>query len=427
VSAEQFVVLGLARPRTPWFADVGQWATSAELPIEFVRCVSADEVRARIGSGRAYSALLLDEDSPGVDRDLLALAAESGCASFIVAGPNPRRRWIQIGAVGVLELPLIPDALHAALRTRARSVERVDDLAFRDPTGDSPSFAGRLITVVGPGGSGTSTIAMAIAQGAAVDPRNGGSVALVDACLDSSLALLHDLGDVVPGLPELVEAHRVGSLGPDAVRNMLWVCAERGYDLLAGVRRHRDWTSLRPRATEAAVQSLRQTYAFVVADADSDFEGERETGSLDIEDRNHLARHLAFGADLVVVTGRTDINGFSRMLRLTADLLDHGVDPERIQPVVIGASRAPHLARELRNSLHDLLATMSPESQTQPALLIPAWREMSSIRHDGSALPNRLVGPLSSRVRSSLAIVPTRRSCAVEPVRIPVARLGRAS
>ena len=427
MSAEQFVVLGLARPRTPWFADVGQWATSAELPIEFVRCVSADEVRARIGSGRTYSALLLDEDSPGVDRDLLALTAESGCASFIVAGPNPRRRWTQIGAVGVLELPLTPDALHSALRTRARSVERIDDLAIRDRAGNPPSLSGRLIAVVGPGGSGTSTIAMAIAQGAAADPRNGGSVALVDACLDSSLALLHDLGDVVPGLPELVEAHRVGSLGPDAVRNMLWVCAERGYDLLAGVRRHRDWTSLRPRATEAAVHSLRQTYALVVADADPEFEGERETGSLDIEDRNHLARHLAFGADLVVVTGRTDINGFSRMLRLTNDLLDHGVDPERIQPVVIGTSRVPQFARELRSSLHDLLATMSPESQTQPALLIPASREMSSIRHDGSALPNRLVAPLTSRMRSSLANVPIKRSAAAQPVRIPTTRLGRAS
>lgn len=427
MSSEQFVVLGLARPRTPWFADVGQWATAAELPIEFVRCVSADEIRARIGSGRSYSALLLDEDSPGVDRDLLALAAESGCASFIVIGPNPRRRWIQIGAVGVLERPLTPDALHAALRTRARSVERVDDLAFRDRAGSISPLSGRLITVVGPGGSGTSTIAMAIAQGAATDPRNGGSVALIDACLNSSLALLHDLGDVVPGLPELVEAHRVASLDPNAVRNGLWVCAERGYDLLAGVRRHRDWTSLRPRATESAVRSLRQTYALVVADADSEFEGERETGSLDIEDQNHLARHLAFSADLVVITGRTDINGFSRMLRLAADLLDHGVEPERIQPVVIGTSRNPHLARELRRSLHDLLSTMSPDSETQPALLIPTTREISSIRHDGSALPNRLVAPLTSRIRSSLANVPIKRAAAAEPIRIPATRLGRVS
>jgi hypothetical protein len=115
------------------------------------------------------------------------------------------------------------------------------------------------------------------------------------------------------------------------------------------------------------------------------------------------------------------------MLRLIADLLDHGVDPERIQPVVIGTSRIPHLARELRNSLHDLLATMIPDSQTQPALLIPASREFSSIRHDGSALPNRLVAPLTSRIRSSLATVPIMRSTAAEPIRIPATRLGRAS
>ena len=427
MNLEQFVVLGLARPKSAWFADVGQWSTSAELPIEFVRCVSVDEVRARLGSGRAYSALLLDEDSPGIDRDVLSLAAESGCASFIVSGPNPRRRWTELGACELLELPLTASALHSALRTHARSVERIDNLSLRENARDLESLPGRLITVVGPGGSGTSTTAMAIAQGAALDPGHGGSVALVDACLDSSLAVLHDIGDVVPGLPELVDAHRVGSLDPDSVRNLLWVCGAQGYDLLAGVRRHRDWTSLRPRATEAAVRSLRQTYALVVADAECDLEGERQTGSLDIEDRNHLARHLASSADLVVTTGRTDINGFSRLIRSITDLLDHGVDPERILPVVIGTSRLPQQQAEIRRALHDLLESISPNSLTPAPLLVPSSRELSAIRHDGTPLPRKLVAPLASRVRASLACVPAHRPGETEPGRIPLERLGRAS
>ena len=268
---------------------------------------------------------------------------------------------------------------------------------------------------------------MAIAQGAALDPGHGGSVALVDACLDSSLAILHDIGDVVPGLPELVDAHRVGSLDPDAVRNLLWVCSAQGYDLLAGVRRHRDWTSLRPKATEAAVRSLRQTYALVVADAESDLEGERQTGSLDIEDRNHLARHLASSADLVVTTGRTSINGFSRMIRTITDLLDHGVDPGRILPVVIGTSRLPHQQAEIRRALHDLLESISPNSLTPSPLLVPSSRELAAIRHDGSPLPRKFVAPLAARVRASLASVPAHRPDDSEPVRIPLERLGRAS
>ena len=37
MTSEHYVVLGAARPRAAWFADVGRWATSAALPVEFVR------------------------------------------------------------------------------------------------------------------------------------------------------------------------------------------------------------------------------------------------------------------------------------------------------------------------------------------------------------------------------------------------------
>ena len=49
----RFVVLGLARPRTPWFGEVGRWATSGSAPLEFIRCVSREEVAANLASGRA--------------------------------------------------------------------------------------------------------------------------------------------------------------------------------------------------------------------------------------------------------------------------------------------------------------------------------------------------------------------------------------
>ena len=150
---------------------------------------------------------------------------------------------------------------------------------------------------------------MAIAQAAGADPANGGRVALVDASLDASLALLHDNGDVVPGLQELVELHRTARPDPEQVRASLWAYPDRGYDLLPGLRRHRDWTALRPRALEATVTSLRRTYATVVADTDADLEGEADTGSLDVEDRNGCARLLTTTADVVVVTGGDGVVG----------------------------------------------------------------------------------------------------------------------
>ena len=47
----RFTVVGLARVRAPWFAAVAGWANSAELPIDFLKCVGAADVRARLQSG----------------------------------------------------------------------------------------------------------------------------------------------------------------------------------------------------------------------------------------------------------------------------------------------------------------------------------------------------------------------------------------
>ena len=47
-AADRWVLLGLAGPRSGWFADVSRWANESTIPVDFVKCVSADEVRARM-------------------------------------------------------------------------------------------------------------------------------------------------------------------------------------------------------------------------------------------------------------------------------------------------------------------------------------------------------------------------------------------
>ena len=84
MAAERFVVLGLAPARSLWFRSVGLWANSGALPAEFVRCISAEEVRARLASGRAFSALVADAGLPAVDRDLVASAGAAGGAVLVV-------------------------------------------------------------------------------------------------------------------------------------------------------------------------------------------------------------------------------------------------------------------------------------------------------------------------------------------------------
>ncbi|MDQ3146824.1 MAG: hypothetical protein M3R01_07805, partial [Actinomycetota bacterium] len=59
-SAGRWVVLGLARHRAEWFRSMSRWATSAALPLEFVKCLSVEELSVRLSGGRTFSAVLVD-------------------------------------------------------------------------------------------------------------------------------------------------------------------------------------------------------------------------------------------------------------------------------------------------------------------------------------------------------------------------------
>src|SRR3546814_12010077 len=91
--------------------------------------------------------------------------------------------------------------------------------------------------------------------------------------------MLHDARDVIPGVLELVEAHRSGAPGPEDVRGLTFDIVTRRYRLLLGLRRHRDWTAIRPRALRSALDGLRRSFPLVVADVDADLEGRAATRS----------------------------------------------------------------------------------------------------------------------------------------------------
>ncbi len=90
---------------------------------------------------------------------------------------------------------------------------------------------------------------------------------LADLALDADQAMLHDAGDVVPGVQELVEIHRnARPPAPTDPRSLAFAVTDRHYDLLLGLRRHRDWVTLRPAPFDAALDGLRRAYKAVVAD-----------------------------------------------------------------------------------------------------------------------------------------------------------------
>ena len=396
----RYVVLGLAHPRADWFRDVTQWANSSALPIEFLKCLSPEELRARLGSGRAHSAILVDAGLPSVDRDLIAFASDVACPVFVIDDPRAVRDWKSLGASDVLPAALTRAALLDALSSHARLVSRVDQFPAHD-TDTSPlaPWRGVVIAAVGSGGVGTSTVAISAAQALASDVRFGGSVVLVDLCRNAELAMLHDTAAVAPGIQELVEAHRAGRPGGDELRRLTFHVAERGYDLVLGLRRARFWPSLRPAAFAAAFTSLTRGWQAVVADTDADFESEDDGGSVDVEERNLMSRTAVAEADVVLAVGRASMKGLHSLTRVLGELVDQRVAPERIVPVLNEAPRTPRQRALFASALADLT---SDRGRDCPSPIFLPRRNIDTAHRDGVRLPDAVVGPLARAMQRTL-------------------------
>jgi hypothetical protein len=403
VALERYVLLGVAAPRARWFREVGQWSQSAAIPAEFVRCVSIAEMRARLSSGRPFSAVLLDGQLGGIDRDLLATAAAHDCPVIVVddRGPDAYR---DLEPAAVLAPPFSREALLETLDASARmvgaAVLRDTPTAGSAPTG--PTTRGDVVAVLGPGGTGASTAAIALAEGlAGGDHAVGGPVLLADLCRTADQAMLHDSRVVVPGVQELVEAHRTGRILPNLVHDQTFEVAGRDYRLLLGLRRPRHYVTIRPRAFEAALDSLRRAFAVTVCDVDPDLEGEAETGSLDVEERHLMTRATVARSSVVFVVGGPGLKGVFSTVRLVGELLAFGAPPDRLVPVVSRGPRNPRQRAEISSSLRQLLGANVGEHATR--LINPVHlpeRRVDEALRDGVGMPKPLPGTLAAAYRA---------------------------
>lgn len=415
MSGERFVILGLGSPRASWFDAVAQWSMSAAIAAEFVKCVSAEEVCARLASGRRHSALLVDASTPALDRDLVDTAATWSTPVIVVGGhpAAPGRRVT--GLAGELPASFGPDQLMDVLAAHSRPVGRADVLPPDVGDPPTPMWAARMFTVCGPGGTGTSTVAIALAQGLAADPRFGREVVLADLALHADQAMLHDSPELGPGVQELVEAHRLRRPDPGEVTGFTFDVPARGYRLLLGLRQPEAWTALRPRATDSALTGLRSTCQVVVADVTGDVEGEAETGSADVEDRNRLARTATREATVTVAVGAPGLKGVHSLAGLIRRLTRAGVPAGRILAVLNRSPRHPGARAESGRTLARLLEPSGIDLPLATPVYLPERKVEDALR-DGSPLPSSLVAPLT---RAALLVA--ERAADEEPPGVPSA------
>lgn len=413
-SDERFVLIAVGRGREPWLTELGRWSTSGAAPVDVLRCLGGDEALATLGSGRRASALLVDARS-ALDRDLVAAAAAQQVPTIVVSDGSVHRDWDALGCATVIDAEFGRDRLIAVLSEHTAPVDRSRrpgrvTLAQRDRPRSSS------IAVLGTGGSGTSTIAMGVAQSLAEisptrpdehDPRpradaGGNDVLLVDGARRGELAMYHDVGDVIPGLPELVEAHRSDRLDPNGARSLTFAIRQRGYDLLLGRRRPADWVVLRRRAVEASVDTLTHSYSVVVMDVDPDLDGENETGSADVGDRHSVTATALDRADVVLVVSRPGMKGLHALASLVDEVVGAGVPPMRVQPVINGIARNPATRAEASRCLQRLRAT-DDRGATAAALHLRTVRQLEDAHRSCAPLPSSLCDPLGRAVRHHLA------------------------
>lgn len=424
MTGERYVLLGLAPARAPWFEAVAQWSMSAALAAEFIKCVSAEEVRVRLSSGRRHSALLVDAAAPSFDRDVVDAARTAGTVVVAVRGPREAPGPACYGDLGVaaeLRADFTCDELLDTLERTCEMIGRGDRLPAAVAAGNGPLWLADLFVVCGPGGTGASTIAIALAQGLAGDARQGGRVLLGDLARRADQAMLHDAPDLGPGVQELIEAHRAGRPELDDVRRMTFGVPRRGYRLLLGMRQPESWAALRPRAIDAALEGLRQAFQVVVADVTGDFEGEAEGGSVDVEERNHLARAAALRASVVVAVGAPGLKGVHSLAALIRSLVGIGVSGDRILPMLNRSPRNPRARAESARALAQLLP--APRLALAGPVHVPE-RKLDDILRDGAALPGAVVDPVVGAVQTVSRRLLDHAPPAAEPVRIGPGSLG---
>ena len=393
---ERYVLLGLAPARAPWFEALSQWTMSASVAAEFVKCVSGEEVRARLLSGRAFSALIVDTSAPSFDRDLVDAAVRHSVPVITVRsvrGPSVR----DLGVVAELASEFTPDQLIEILSAYCEPVGSASSLPPGLDNPGEPLWMAPMYTVCGPGGTGASTLAVALSQGLARDPRVAGGVLLADLARRADQAMLHDVTDLGPGVQELVEDHRVGRPSAEEVRRMTFTVPARGYQLLLGLRQAEGWAALRPRSVDAAVQSLRRSFQTVVADVTGDFEGESEGGSVDVEERNHLARTAALNATVTIVVGTPGLKGVHSLAGLIRSLVAVGVSPRRLLAVINRSPRHPRARADSSRALAALLEPNGIHIGLSGPVHVPERKVEDALR-DGAPLPAQMVEPLASAV-----------------------------
>jgi hypothetical protein len=341
VSSLRYVLLGLASGEPAWLEAVARLVGRRSADDEFIRCTGSVDLATRLGTGRPFSAVLVDHRTVGLDRELVRRASAAGCPVIVVGGADDPGRLASLGATAHMVDPPSLQDLDGMLARHATPIGRVDDLRLGLRAEDGPvGWTGRMVAVTGPGGTGASTVARLLAAALADDPRMYSSVLLVDACLEADQAHMHGITDSQVDLQAAARAHRNGDPVDSELRALTFVPAGHRHRLLPGIRQRRDWPTIGGPSLEAALGNLRDHHLATIVDVDPYVDLAPTHQPVGPTTPGEPAR-IVFGmADLVLVVGRAGSDSVRSLARVRANLADSGLPAERVMELPLTSSPA---------------------------------------------------------------------------------------
>jgi MinD-like ATPase involved in chromosome partitioning or flagellar assembly len=254
-----------------------------------------------------------------------------------------------------------------------------------------------MIAVVGPGGTGVTTLALGLGRELALLRPT----LVADLARNGGLSCHLGLDPNRHGLPEVL----AGAWPPPSVP------VARGLHVLTGLRDPADWTTVPDDGAVPAALTALAVDRTVVCDLGADLEGQRHTGSLDVEDRHRLARSAAQRAHVVVLVTTPGDGALRSCAQLARELCELAVDGRRLVIVLNRARRGPNAAAWQRAITTHLWATTGILLAT-PAVPVPQRRPLRVDR------PGRTT-PLAPRAARRVLAAVLRQASQLDPPPVP--------
>lgn len=302
------------------------------------RCVDVADLLAVAQTGRAGAAIV-STGLPGLDLDAVAQLEGFGVR---VAAVDPD--------------PSLSEAWGIRRVLRLGELDGIADESWVEPSSETSRRA-PVVAVWGPAGApGRSTVALALASAAAA--RSVDTV-LVDA--DTHGGSLGQLLGVLDDVSGLVAACRgVNNGRPHEVATHL-LDVDPSLRLLTGLPRADMWPQVRTSAMQGVLDQLRGAAQLVVVDIGAELEQPSGPGP----SRHQTALQVVDTADVVVVVGRPDPVGLSRLVRGLHDLAT--IVPG-VEPVVV--------VNQMRSTLgwkeREVRATIARLTGIEPVVHLPS-------------------------------------------------------